>query len=105
MLLAIVVTALWLRHEALLRRENLVRIARVLRGGRVTREGRRSGVDPHALCRVHAPGRPHSEQQRRAGDEGSGRIADLGPALDLWLDKPILGRATRYRDNAGGLAP
>lgn len=33
-----------------------------------------------------------AEQQGRAGASGSGRVADLGPALDRWRENPLLGR-------------
>jgi hypothetical protein len=52
-----------------------------------------------------------AQQRVRAGEQGSGRIADLGPGLSLWADRPILGRAlgtgaTRVdRGRASGLAP
>jgi hypothetical protein len=92
MLLAIIATVLWLRHETVLRRENLLK----------------SGVfllvvvllvkiaAPGSLRTLYAAFTPRdgliAEQQRRAGDQGSGRIADLGPALGLVREKPWLGR-------------
>jgi polysaccharide biosynthesis protein PslJ len=93
MLLGIVATALWLRHEALFRRENLLRLLTIV----VVVVLVVKVAAPGSLRTLYAAFTPQggliSEQQRRAGDEGSGRIADLGPAVDLWLDRPVLGRA------------
>ena len=92
MLIAIAATALWLRPE-LRHPRSLVRLLPLL----VVVALLVKVAAPGSLRTLYASFTPQgglvSEQQRRAGDEGSGRIADLGPAVDLWLEKPILGRA------------
>src|SRR5207342_3526473 len=40
----------------------------------------------------HPPGGLVAEQQASANTSGSGRVADLGPGLRLWEQKPIAGR-------------
>lgn len=66
---------------------------------------------PGALRELHAAFTPEgglvSEQEVRAGEAGSGRVADLGPGLRLWLDHPVLGPgpgtgATRDDATTGG---
>ena len=94
MLVAMAATALWLRREMLRRPGSLMRF--VVPGVIVVVMLVKVAA-PGSLRTLYASFTPQggliSEQQRRAGDEGSGRIADLGPALDLWLEKPIVGRA------------
>jgi hypothetical protein len=93
MLIAVAATVLVLRHKELLRRESLFRLAVI-------------GLMVVVLVQIAAPGAVRTlyaafnpaggligEQQQRAGAAGSGRIADLGPALDLWLEQPMLGRS------------
>ena len=50
------------------------------------------------------PGGLLAEQQSMAGGSGSGRVADLGPALDEWRQQPLLGRGfgTRVIDPEAG---
>ena len=52
-------------------------------------------VAPGTLRTLYAALRPSdglvAEQQTRAGEQGSGRIADLEPGLRLWLESPVLG--------------
>lgn len=79
---------------------------------------------PGALRELHAAFTPEgglvSEQEVRAGEQGSGRVADLGPGLRRWLEHPVLGPgpgtgatrddattggATSVGGNPGGLAP
>jgi polysaccharide biosynthesis protein PslJ len=38
-----------------------------------------------------------AQQSENAGQRGSGRIADLGPALDEWSERPILGQGYSTR--------
>lgn len=93
MLIAVGVTGFWLRRKVLLRRESLLPLAGI-------------GLVVLVLVQIAAPGSVRTlyasftpeggligQQQQRAGDAGSGRIADLGPALRLWLEKPMLGRS------------
>jgi hypothetical protein len=92
MLVAISATVLWLRPE-LRHPRSLLRLLPLL----VVVALVVKVAAPGSLRTLYASFTPQggliSEQQRRAGDEGSGRIADLGPALDLWREKPIFGRA------------
>lgn len=93
MLLAVGVTIFWLRRKELLRRESLLQLAVI-------------GLLVFVFVQIAAPGSVRTlyaafnpegglvgEQQQRAGAAGSGRIADLGPALNLWLEQPMLGRS------------
>lgn len=66
---------------------------------------------PGALRELHGAFTPEgglvSEQEIRAGEQGSGRVADLGPGLRRWLDHPVLGPgpgtgATRDDATTGG---
>ena len=53
------------------------------------------------------PGGLVAEQHKSADSSGSGRLADLGPALERWTHQPLLGRGTTERiivnPNAGGI--
>ncbi len=60
---------------------------------------------PGALGSLHAAFQPQgglvAEQESEAGQLGSGRVADLGPALDQAARSPVLGQGfgTRVTDN------
>jgi hypothetical protein len=45
-----------------------------------------------ALRQSFDPSRLVAEQQASAGEGGSGRLADLGPALQVWQAKPLVGQ-------------
>jgi O-antigen ligase len=52
------------------------------------------------------PGGLIAEQQGSADSSGSGRLADLGPALDLWTRQPVLGQGygtNVVNPDAGGI--
>jgi hypothetical protein len=93
MLIAVAATGVLLRRRELLNRETLYRLSVI-------------GLFVLVFVQIAAPGSVRTlyaaftpqgglieQQQVRAGEEGSGRIADLGPALDLWLEQPMLGRS------------
>jgi hypothetical protein len=43
-----------------------------------------------------------AEQQGRAGQAGSGRVADFRPGIDRWLDKPLVGHGLGLGRTTGG---
>jgi O-antigen ligase len=43
-----------------------------------------------------------AEQQGRAGQAGSGRVADFRPGIDRWLEKPIVGHGLGLGRTTGG---
>ena len=48
------------------------------------------------------PGGLVSEQQKDAGQSGSGRLADVGPAIEEWKREPLVGQGYGTRNVVGG---
>jgi hypothetical protein len=100
MLLAMTALGLWLRRRAVLRLWPALVVIPLLV----------PLIAPGALRTQYAALTPDegliAEQQQRAGAKGSGRVADLRPGLELWLDAPVLGpgpgTGTTRDDAAGG---
>lgn len=101
MLVAMTVLALWVRRRAVMRLWPVLIVIPILV----------PVAAPGALRTLYAALTPEeglvSEQQERAGAKGSGRVADLGPGLRLWVDHPVLGPgpgtgATRDDETTGG---
>jgi hypothetical protein len=85
MLVAMTAVALWVRRRAVVRLWPLLVAIPLLV----------PVVAPGTLRTLYAALTPEgglvAEQRERAGGKGSGRIADLRPGLDLWIDHPVLG--------------
>ncbi len=85
MLVVMTVFALWLRRRAVVRLwPVLVAIPLLV-----------PLIAPGALRTLYGALTPEggliAEQEERAGAKGSGRVADLGPGFELWLEAPALG--------------
>lgn len=48
------------------------------------------------------PGGVLSEQQKDAGQSGSGRLADVGPSIKVWKREPLVGQGYGTRNVVGG---
>jgi polysaccharide biosynthesis protein PslJ len=62
------------------------------------------GAVSHLYKRFNPKGGLVGQQQVRAGETGSGRLADLGPGLERWVGSPLFGRGLGTVAATGGQA-